>query len=144
MDDNRVEALFKPFGVVAGISDLPWHKDCALGRHSYDCCGMTVGISVTGADAAFGPAAGGRGLAPRAHVALAITARTAPTCRRSTCRPRTGDVTVHLSCTLHKSQPPVERERRVLYTGFRLPMRGTDAEREARTTGSAPSARTRR
>ena len=51
MDDNRIEALFKPFDVVAGISDLPWHKDCALGRHSYDCCGMTVGISVTGADA---------------------------------------------------------------------------------------------
>ena len=45
---------------------------------------------------------------------------------------RTGDITVHLSCTLHKSQPPVERERRVLYTGFRLPLRGTDAEREAR------------
>jgi len=26
----------------------------------------------------------------------------------------------------------VERERRVLYTGFRLPRRGADAEREAR------------
>jgi hypothetical protein len=34
---------------------------------------------------------------------------------------RTGDVTVHLSCTLHMSQPPVDRERRVLYTDFRLP-----------------------
>ena len=43
----------------------------------------------------------------------------------------TGDITVHLSCTLHQSVPPVERERRVLYTGFRLPGRGTDAEREA-------------
>ena len=32
---------------------------------------------------------------------------------------RTGDVTVHLSCTLHMSQPPVERTRKVLYTGFR-------------------------
>ena len=54
MQDNRIEALFKPFGVVEGISDLPWHKDCALGRHSYDCCSMTVGISVTGADAQSG------------------------------------------------------------------------------------------
>jgi len=44
---------------------------------------------------------------------------------------RTGDVTVHLSCTLHQSVPPKARERRVLYTGFRLPPRGTDAEREA-------------
>ena len=30
-------------------------------------------------------------------------------------------MTVHLSCTLHMSQPPVERERRVMYTSFRLP-----------------------
>jgi hypothetical protein len=43
----------------------------------------------------------------------------------------TGDVTVHLSCTLHQSVPPVERERRVMYTGFRLPPRGTAAERDA-------------
>jgi hypothetical protein len=35
----------------------------------------------------------------------------------------TGDVTVHLSCTLHMSQPPVARERRVLYTDFGLPGR---------------------
>jgi hypothetical protein len=34
---------------------------------------------------------------------------------------RTGDVTVHLSCTLHMAQPPVERERRVMYSGFSLP-----------------------
>jgi hypothetical protein len=130
MEDNRIEALFKPFGVVEGISDLPWHKDCALGRHSYDCCGMTVGISVTGADAQSGQLRAVAG----SHRALMwpsdhrehrsdLPAVDLPT--------RTGDVTVHLSCTLHKSQPPVERERRVLYTGFRLPLRGTDAEREA-------------
>ena len=46
---NRVEALFKPIGVVQGISDVPWHKDCSLGRHSYDCSNLTTGISVTGA-----------------------------------------------------------------------------------------------
>jgi hypothetical protein len=31
---------------------------------------------------------------------------------------RTGDVTVHLSCTQHMSQPPEKRTRKVLYTGF--------------------------
>jgi hypothetical protein len=36
---------------------------------------------------------------------------------------RTGDVTVHLSCTTHMSQPPVDRERRVIYSGFALPPR---------------------
>jgi len=39
----------------------------------------------------------------------------------------TGDVTIHLSCTLHMSHPPVTRERRVLYTDFRLP--SLDGER---------------
>ena len=34
---------------------------------------------------------------------------------------RAGDVTVHLSCTLHMSYAPVDRERRVMYTGFSLP-----------------------
>jgi hypothetical protein len=131
MEDNRIEALFKPFDVVQGISDLPWHKDCALGRHSYDCCSMTVGISVTGADAQSGMLRAVAG----SHRALMwpsdhredrsdLPAVDLPT--------KTGDVTVHLSCTLHKSQPPIARERRVLYTGFRLPLHGTDAEREAR------------
>jgi Phytanoyl-CoA dioxygenase (PhyH) len=131
MDSNRIEALFKPIGVVEGISDIPWHKDCALGRHSYDCCSTTVGISVTGADARSGQLRAVAG----SHRALMwpsdhqehrsdLPAIDLPT--------NTGDLTVHLSCTLHMAQPPVERERRVLYTGFRLPLRGTDAEREAR------------
>jgi len=130
MEDNRIEALFKPFDVVEGISDLPWHKDCALGRHSYDCSSMTVGISVTGADALSGQlrvVAGSHralmwpSLQPEHRSDLPVVPL--PT--------HTGDVTVHLSCTLHQSQPPVERERRVMYTGFRLPARGTDAERAA-------------
>ena len=26
---NVIEALIKPVGVVEGISDVPWHKDCS-------------------------------------------------------------------------------------------------------------------
>ena len=33
----------------------------------------------------------------------------------------TGDVTVHLSCTLHMAEPPTVEERRVLYTSLTLP-----------------------
>jgi hypothetical protein len=118
-DTNAIEALVKPIGVVAGISDVPWHKDCSLGRHSYDCCSLTVGISVTGADADSGQlhvVAGSHRVLVwpallRRDNDLAVVAL--PT--------GTGDVTVHLSCTLHMAQPPVTRERRVLYTGFRLP-----------------------
>lgn len=116
---GTAEALEKPIGVVKGISDLLWHKDCSLGMHSYGCTGLVVGISVTGADAASGQLS----VVPGSHRALVqpighrkqwgLPPRDLPT--------RTGDVTVHCSCTLHKSHPPIERERRVVYTGFALP-----------------------
>jgi hypothetical protein len=114
---SRIGALSKPIGVVKGISDVPWHKDCSLGRHSYECCNLTVGISVTGADADSGQLR----VVPGSHRALIwpapclqpnldLEAIDLPT--------RTGDVTVHLSCTQHMSQPPRKNTRKVLYTGF--------------------------
>lgn len=116
---NRIEALVKPVGVVQGISDVPWHKDCSLGSHSYRCCSLTVGISVTGA----GPGSGQLRVVAGSHRALVQPAFV----RRDLDLPQldlptaTGDITVHCSCTLHMSEPPVERERRVLYTDFSLP-----------------------
>jgi hypothetical protein len=114
---TRVGALTKPIGVVKGISDVPWHKDCSLGRHSYECCSLTVGISVTGADAESGQLrvvpGSHRALvwpAPCVQPGLDLEAIDLPT--------QTGDVTVHLSCTQHMSQPPMTRTRKVLYTGF--------------------------
>lgn len=121
---NASEALEKPIGIVEGISDLMWHKDCSLGMHSYRCSGLTVGISVTAADAESGQLA----VVPGSHRALVQPAfhrsrwglpiRELPT--------GVGDLTVHCSCTLHMSFPPVLRERRVLYTGFSLPPRPGD------------------
>jgi hypothetical protein len=113
----RCGALTKPIGVVKGISDVPWHKDCSLGRHSYECSNLTVGISVDGA----GAESGQLRVVPGSHRALVWPAPCVqpgldlepidlPT--------RTGDVTVHLSCTQHMAQPPVKRPRKVLYTGF--------------------------
>jgi hypothetical protein len=127
---NRIEALVKPIGVVQGISDVPWHKDCALGRHSYECCSVTVGISVTGADERSGQlrvvAGSHRALVWPAGIrpGLDLPVIDLPT--------HTGDITVHLSCTLHMAQPPMDRERRVLYAGFGLPARDPAAASEAR------------
>jgi len=128
--DNRIEALVKPIGVVEGISDVPWHKDCSLGRHSYECCGMTVGISVTGADAKSGQLRVIAG-SHRALVWPAFVRRNAdlPAIDLPT---TTGDITVHLSCTTHMAQPPLESERRVMYTGFSLPVRDRAAAGAAR------------
>ena len=125
MDGNALEALVKPIGIVQGISDVPWHKDCSLGRHSYECSSLTVGISVTGADATSGQLRVVAG-SNRAFVWPAFVRRdnTLPLVDLPT---RTGDVTVHLSCTMHMAQPPVARERRVMYTGFRLPPLRPDA-----------------
>ena len=117
---NPIEALFKPIGVRQGISDVPWHKDCSLGRHSYECCGLTVGISVTGA----GPGSGQLRVIAGSHRALVWPSLLdaggldLPEVPLAT---ETGDVTLHLSCTLHMAEPPTERERRVVYTGFSLP-----------------------
>lgn len=121
LQGNAIEALIKPLDVVEGISDLPWHKDCSLGRHSYDCCSLTVGISVTGASADSGQlrviAGSHRALMwpallsrPEAHGLPVVDLPT-----------KTGDITAHLSCTHHMSQAPTARERRVMYTSFRLP-----------------------
>lgn len=120
---NRIEALVKPLGVVEGISDVPWHKDCSLGMHSYNCCSLTVGVSVTGADATSGQlrvvAGSHRALVQPAFVreSWGLPILDLPT--------STGDVTVHCSCTLHMAQPPVERERRVMYTSLVLPSLGS-------------------
>jgi Phytanoyl-CoA dioxygenase (PhyH) len=126
-EGNRIEALVKPIGVVKGISDVPWHKDCSLGRHSYQCCGLTVGISVTGADERSGQLAVVAG-SNRALVQPAFTRPSwgLPLIDLPTA---TGDVTVHTSCTMHMSHPPVDRERRVMYTGFSLPPRAAEAAR---------------
>ena len=132
LEGNAIEALIKPLDVVQGISDLPWHKDCSLGRHSFECCSLTVGISVTGASADSGQL---RVLAG-SHRALMWPSLLSkperyglPIVELPT---STGDVTVHLSCTHHMSQAPTARERRVMYTSFRLPSVSVDSSNESR------------
>jgi Phytanoyl-CoA dioxygenase (PhyH) len=120
---DSAEGLLKKVHVIEGISDVSWHKDCALGGHSRHCCGLTVGISVTGA----GRDNGELGVVPGSHRAniapLGVEDLDLPRLPLPT---RTGDVTVHCSCTLHMSRPPVSAERRVVYTGFGLAARPGD------------------
>jgi hypothetical protein len=147
-ESNPIEALFKPIGVIQGISDVPWHKDCSLGRHSYECCRLTVGISVTPG----GPGTGQLRVVAGSHRALIWPALEQPELDLPVVPlpTDTGDVTVHLSCTLHMADPPSVGERRVMYTDCRLPLDPTAAAegrrrlnevREAApTTVSQPSA----
>jgi hypothetical protein len=118
IEGNCIEALVKPLGVVQGISDVPWHRDCNFGRHAYGCSSTTIGISVTGAGATSGQL---RVVAGSHRVAMpplfAPDESYLPVIPLPT---ETGDLTVHLSCTLHEAMPPLERERKVMYTGFGL------------------------
>ncbi len=143
---DSAEGLLKKVGVVEGASDVSWHKDCSLGGHSRGCCGLTVGISVTGA----GPENGELGATAGSHRAnvapLGVLGLDLPRVPLPTA---TGDVTVHCSCTLHMSRPPVSAQRRVVYTGFGLAPRPGDhreevSPEEARRQRAAQNDNTRR
>lgn len=125
------EGLIKPLDIKTGLSDLPWHKDCGQGRHSYYCNGLTVGISVTGAD----ERSGALGVVPgshRANVQLAgkDNSLDLPAIKLVT---ETGDLTVHCSDTLHRAYPPIERPRKVVYTGFQQSLIEGDRVEEVST-----------
>jgi hypothetical protein len=125
---DSAEGLHKKVGVLEGISDVSWHKDCSMGGHSRSCCGLTVGISVTGAqqrNGELGVVAGSH----RANV-QAIDVRPDLDLPRVPLPTNTGDVTVHCSCTLHMSRPPIDQERRVVYTGFGLAPRPGDVREQ--------------
>ena len=132
------EGLRKPLDIVNGLSDLPWHKDCGQGSHAYMCSGLTVGISVTGADRR----SGALGVIPGSHRANTIATMRDPELdlQPIMLETKTGDLTVHCSDTLHRAHPPTERPRKVVYTGFRqrplpddvLPETGKDEIRAAR------------
>ena len=118
VEGRIIEALFKPVGVVSGASDLSFHRDCHLGRHSYACARMTVGIVITPSNEGSGllrVAAGSHRLAMPVEVAKA-----APYLPVIALPTEPGDLTVHLSCTLHEATAPVSAERRVMYTEIPL------------------------
>ncbi len=127
------EGLTKRVGSVEGFACLPWHKDCDRGGHSMYCSGLTIGICLTPVDVAHG------GLDVMAGSHRANIARTQTDHGLDLpvvgIRAERGDVTVHLSCALHRSTHPERAERRVVYTGFTLPPRIGDVG----TTGSQAS-----
>jgi phytanoyl-CoA dioxygenase PhyH len=116
---TSAEGLVKPLGIVRGLSDLPWHKDCGQGHHSYVCSGMTVGISVTGADRD----SGALGVIPGSHRANTLSATRDRHLDLVPSKVETGvgDITVHCSDTLHRAHPPTMRPRKVVYTSLPLP-----------------------
>jgi hypothetical protein len=118
------EGLLKRVDSVNGLVCLPWHKDCDRGGHSMFCSGLTIGICLTPVDEAHGGldviAGSHRANIARSQIDHMLDLPVV------TLRARRGDVSVHMSCTVHRSTPPTSRERRVAYTGFALPPRPRD------------------
>ena len=120
---NAAEGLLKRPDVVEGISDVSWHKDCSPGEHSRRCCGLVVGISLSDSGAELGELSVVAG-SHRANIApLGVKGLDLP---RIAVPTRAGDVTVHCSCTLHMSSPPVRGQRQVVYAGISLTKRAED------------------
>ena len=118
VEGRCIEALIKPVGVASGPSDLTFHRDCHLGRHAYGCSSLTVGVSVTGSDSTNGQL---RVVAGSHRVAMPVEiAKSDPYLPVVAFTTEPGDLTVHLSCTLHEATPPVHAPRKVMYTGFHL------------------------
>ncbi len=121
--DVTAEGLLKRVESVEGLACLPWHKDCDRGGHSQFCSGLTIGICLTAVDEAHG----GLDVLAGSHRAnIARSQVDSIDLPAVTLRAERGDLTVHLSCALHRSTHPTTDERRVVYTGFTLPLRGTD------------------
>ncbi|MET0726812.1 MAG: phytanoyl-CoA dioxygenase family protein [Acidimicrobiales bacterium] len=125
VEGRCLEALIKPVGVVAGASDVSFHRDCHLGRHAYGCSSAVVGIAVTPTSEENGLL---RVVAGSNRVAIPIeVAKTSSYLPVVGLPTEPGDLTIHLSCTLHESMPPRIAERKVMYGGgFHLAPRPND------------------
>jgi ectoine hydroxylase-related dioxygenase (phytanoyl-CoA dioxygenase family) len=107
--------------ITAGLSDLPWHRDCGLGGHPVLCPTVAIGIQLDPASAATGQlhflAGSHRGsshpLKPgdEAHQPV-VAIDTEP-----------GDVTVHFGHVLHAAPAPSGDGpgRRAVYVTFSRP-----------------------
>lgn len=123
------EGLTKRVDSVEGFSVLPWHKDCDRGGHSMYCCGLTIGICLTPVDEAHG----GLDVLAGSHRANLTRSQfdRGLDLPAISLRAARGDVSVHCSCTVHRSTHPTTHERRVAYSGLSLPLQAGDRHAEA-------------
>ncbi len=109
--------VMKPPGVVEGLADLPWHRDCGLGGHPVMCPEFNVGIQLDAANAGSGRLE----FLPGSHASGWWPANPHDVGDRPVVAVDTqpGDVTVHYGHVLHRAGPPEgDGGRRALYATF--------------------------
>jgi hypothetical protein len=118
---DGLSVVIKNPEVTAGLSDLPWHRDCGLGGHPVLCPSVAIGIQLDRASAETGQlrfvAGSHRGsshpLQPGDEASAPVVAVDADP----------GDVTVHFGDVLHAAPPPAGNGpmRRAMYITFTRP-----------------------
>ena len=117
---DGMSVVIKNPDVVAGLSDLPWHRDCGVGGHRVLCPGLNIGIQLDRADAQNGQL---HFLAGSHHHAAQQTLPPLDDLPTLAVDAEPGDVTVHFSHVLHAAPAPSSPTagRKALYVGFHLP-----------------------
>ena len=117
---DGMSVVIKNPSVVAGLSDLPWHRDCGVGGHRVLCPGLNIGIQLDRADAENGQL---HFLAGSHHHAAQQTLPSLDDLPTLAVDAEPGDVTVHFSHVLHAAPAPSSPTagRKALYVGFHLP-----------------------
>lgn len=107
--------------ISAGLSDLPWHRDCGLGGHPVLCPTVAIGIQLDRASAATGELHFLAG----SHLGSSHPLQPGDEARQPVVAIETepGDVTVHFGHVLHAAPPPTGDGpgRRALYVTFTRP-----------------------
>jgi ectoine hydroxylase-related dioxygenase (phytanoyl-CoA dioxygenase family) len=111
---DGLSIVIKPPGVVQGLADLPFHRDCGMGGHPIMCPAINIGIQLDAATLDSGCLRFVPGShrssqpPPRDDAPEIVTVETEP-----------GDVTVHYGHALHQAPPPSgDGGRRALYAFF--------------------------
>lgn len=121
---DRLDGLgvvIKNPGVVEGLSDLPWHRDCGMGGHFVLCPGLNVGVQLDQASAENGQLWFLAGSHHHAAQSLDMSQINGLPAVAVDAQP--GDVTVHFGHVMHAAPPPSSptANRKAVYVGFHVP-----------------------
>jgi hypothetical protein len=106
-EGDGVTVIYKNPGMVEGLGDIPWHRDCGIGGHAVTCPTLLASIYLTDATPETGELMmlpGSRTTTFNAHA----IASDALTVAHFAARP--GDVSLHYSDTVHAAPPPTRAD----------------------------------
>jgi len=108
-EGQGVTVIYKRAGMVEGLGDLPWHRDCGMGGHAVMCPVVLTSIYLTAAT----PETGELAMLPGSHRAAfnAHDQGSAATKFAAHFAAQPGDVSVHFSDTVHGAPPPADVQR---------------------------------